>query len=513
MTPTESTCPDVIDRMQAIFALGPASPALEFQDRWFTYSQLQESMEKVAALGGFDASPEGLAVGVLLRNRPALFGATLGILLHRHTIVTINPMQPIAPLCEDVSRLRVPVLIAEASDWEQTELRQAASSGGSRCLSVSMQDGQLVVSVVPGLEQPGPAAVARAAMPGIAVEMLSSGTTGNPKRIRLARRSLSKSLYAGARYESGDPNEVRLRTSAQIAWTPMVHIAGLWNAIYALYNGRRVALMERFDLDAWHALLMRHRPRFANFPPSALRMVLDRNFPKDDFSSLLAVRSGTAPLDPDLARAFEERYGIPVLEAYGATEFAGGVAGWTLADHKRHSQAKRSSVGRANAGVQLRVVDPESFDVLPPNQVGLLEVKTQQVDDGRDWIRTTDLARLDEDGFLYIVGRADGAIMRGGFKVLPEGVETVLRAHPAVLDASVVGIPDERLGQVPVAALEAARDVAPPSHEELVAYLKARLKPYEVPVAFKWVAALPRTPSMKVKQPAVRELFQKENAK
>jgi acyl-CoA synthetase (AMP-forming)/AMP-acid ligase II len=505
--------PDVADRLRDIFALDPNAPALEFQDRWYTYAHLQELMGEVAALAGYAGSQEGLPVGILLRNSPGMLAAALETVMHGHTIVTVNPMQPLAPLCADIERLHVPVIVAEARDWEQAELRQAAERGGSRGISVSLSIDGLRANLIEGLPGSSATASAREFTPGIAVEMLSSGTTGTPKRIRLARRSLSRSLYAGARYESGDPDETRLRTSAQIAWTPLVHIAGLWNAIYGLYNGRRLALMERFDLDLWHSALVRHRPRFASFPPSALRMVLERDFPKEDFTSLLAVRSGTAPLDPELARRFEEHYGVPVLEAYGATEFAGGVAGWSLADHKRYAQSKRSSVGRANAGVELRVVDQNSFMVLAAGQVGLLEVRTQQVGDGKEWIRTTDLARLDADGFLYIVGRADGAILRGGFKILPEPVEVALRTHPAVLDATVVGIADERLGQVPVAALEASAGVSKPSDDELASFLKARLKAYEVPVAFLWVDALPRTPSMKVKQPAVRELFLKENLK
>ena len=89
------------------------------------------------------------------------------------------------------------------------------------------------------------------------------------------------------------------------------------------------------------------------------------------------VSAGTAPLDPDTAQAFEERYDVPVLTTYGATEFAGGVAGWTLPDYKTHGPAKRGSVGRANAGVELRVIDPESGAVLASDQTGLLEVKTK----------------------------------------------------------------------------------------------------------------------------------------
>ena len=163
--------------------------------------------------------------------------------------------------------------------------------------------------------------------------------------------------------------------------------------------------------------------------------------------------SGTAPLSADDADAFTEKFGIPVLTSYAATEFGGGVAGWTLADHQKHWQAKRGSVGRAHPGAQLRVVDDDG-NPLGPDQPGLLEVKPGQLGPSADWMRTTDLARIDADGFLWILGRADQAIIRGGFKVMPDDVRAALESHPAVRGAAVVGRPDERLGETPVAMVE-----------------------------------------------------------
>src|SRR5690606_2544128 len=110
-----------------------------------------------------------------------------------------------------------------------------------------------------------------------------------PKRIKLARTALSQSIFTASMAESRDVTKAQLRSSVQLQWMPLVHIAGTWNSLYALFNGRRIALLERFDVDKWHELLVRHRPRFANFPPSALRMVMERNFPKEDFSSLIAI--------------------------------------------------------------------------------------------------------------------------------------------------------------------------------------------------------------------------------
>jgi acyl-coenzyme A synthetase/AMP-(fatty) acid ligase len=220
------------------------------------------------------------------------------------------------------------------------------------------------------------------------------------------------------------------------------------------------------------------------------------------------VSAGTAALDPATAEAFEARYGVPVLTTYGATEFAGGVAGWTLRDYKEHGKLKRGSVGRANAGVQLQVVDQDSGEVLGRDEVGLLEVKTRQHSQASGWVRTTDLARIDAEGFLWVVGRADGAINRGGFKLMPAQVEKVLEQHAGVAEAAVVGIKDARLGEVPVAAVVLRKGEPAVDEAALERYAREHLVGYQRPTQYRIVGALPRTPSMKVSQPEVRNLFE-----
>ena len=137
---------------------------------------------------------------------------------------------------------------------------------------------------------------------------------------------------------------------------------------------------------------------------------------------------------------------------------------------------------------------------------GLLEAKVAPL--GPDWIRTTDIASVDADGFVTLHGRADGAINRGGFKILPETVRRVLISHPAVRDACVVGVPDRRLGQVPFAAVEVIKGMAAPSDHELKELVRQALPVYNVPVAFAVVEDLPRNPALKVSLPAVAALYE-----
>ena len=498
---------DVADRIDQLLALDPNAPAVEAGNIWHSWRDLRMIMDGIESALHHAGLNEGAPVGILLRNRPAILAAALGIIRTKRCIVTINPLLPAEPLQEDILALRAPALIADPEDWENPTFAAAAKSIGALGLGVyfdAQGKAQVDQITAPGDRN---AHAFRDDMPGIAIEMLTSGTTGKPKRVRLGRDGLSRSLWTGAQYETPDPSKLDLKATTVIHCAPLVHISGMWGALYALYNGRRLTLMETFDPQVWRDLVVRYRPKLGNLPPSALRMIHDRDFPKEDLASLLAVRTGAAKLDWDLADAFIERYGIPVLDTYGATEFAGGVAGWTIKDFKAFYPAKRGSVGRKNAGVDIRVVDRATFAILPTNQEGLLEVRSAQIGSGQDWVRTTDLARLDDDGFLFILGRADAVIIRGGFKIAPEAVEAALKSHPAVREACVVGIADKRLGEVPVAAVQLHAGERWPEEGAFSTFLRQKLKPYEIPVAFRQIDDMPRTPSMKISQPAVRALF------
>ncbi len=141
-----------------------------------------------------------------------------------------------------------------------------------------------------------------------------------------------------------------------------------------------------------------------------------------------------------------------------------------------------------------------------PTNLVCCEVKPAQLGLSAEWMRTTDIARIDEDGFLWIVGRADQAIIRGGFKVMPDDVRTALERHPAVAGAAVVGQGDERLGETPVAMVE-LRESASTDAAGLVDYLRERLARYEIPTDIAIVAAIPRTPSGKPDLGAIRNYF------
>jgi acyl-CoA synthetase (AMP-forming)/AMP-acid ligase II len=337
------------------------------------------------------------------------------------------------------------------------------------------------------------------------LERLTSGTTGPPKRIPVSEDILIPSLKAGEQSSSDDGEELRLKRSPAILLKPFSHAGGLFGLLLALYQARPMVLLEKFAPEEWANAVRRYSPKSASLVPAMIRMILDADLPPDALRSLKAVRAGTAPLDPQTQVEFESRFGIPILIDYGAAEFIGGVAGWTLDDHRRFSASKRGSVGRARRDVQLQVVSEETGEELPVGLVGVLRVKSVRF--GPDYFRTNDLASIDADGFLFLHGRADDAINRGGFKVLPEEVAAVLRRYTGVRDVAVIGVGDARLGQVPIAAVEMLPGMSPPDPRDLDAFARAHLTGYMVPKEYRFVAALPRTASMKVSRPELKAML------
>lgn len=493
------------EKIRRMLASQPDAPAIEFNGCWhprYEFGLIADRLD--AALSVHGHSP-GTRVGLVARNRPPHLGAFAALLATRRCVVMINSAQDRQAIADDIGKLKLPVIIADREDWNAQTIA-AASKAGVLGFALT-HDPENPVVAVPGLEISSTNALSVGA-PDVAMELLSSGTTGAAKRIPLLARTLDRavsdaaSVYASGIAEDGIPTNV--------VFHPLGNIAGVTFVMPFLVDGHPLALLERFHLDHWLEAVRRHRPARASLPPAVLRAILDEKVAREDLASFASIGVGAAPLDPELQEQFEHAYGIPLLAGYGATEFCGVVANWTLDLYREFGKIKRGSVGRPRPGVDLRIINPDAGEgessKVPINAPGLVEARVQRV--GNAWIRTTDIGYIDGDGFLYLCGRADHAINRGGFKILPDEVARVLRQHPKVGDAAVIGIADTRLGQVPVAALEIRANAQAPSESELEAFARARLLAYQIPVRFLIVNALPRNLSMKVSVPQLARLFE-----
>ncbi|HTM84136.1 MAG TPA: fatty acid--CoA ligase family protein, partial [Mycobacterium sp.] len=327
-------------------------------------------------------------------------------------------------------------------------------------------------------------------------------------RIPLRYQEIEQALYgAQEHYMPGSARAGSVRGSGvQIISLPPTNISGLWALITALNGGGRALLQDKFEPVAWAEAVAEYKPRSVSLPPAALRMVLDVGIEPNKLASLKAVWAGAAPTGADLAAQFESTYGCPVLISYGATEFTGGITGWSLKDWHRWKDSKRGSVGRPHPGVEISVIDPDTGEQLPPGGRGIVRVRSAQASGGDgQWVRTNDLGSVDDDSFVWIHGRADDVINRGGFKIFPAELEDCLESHPQVREAVVFGLADARLGEVPVAVVVTSGAA---TAAELIAWTKARLPAYKLPVRVQLTDSIPRNAAMKVLRKQVRENFE-----
>ncbi|HEY3832572.1 MAG TPA: long-chain fatty acid--CoA ligase [Acidimicrobiia bacterium] len=346
----------------------------------------------------------------------------------------------------------------------------------------------------------------------------TSGTTGRPKPIlhtHTAYLELLDRVLGPLRGGSADAQRDTARTpTPNLIPVALSLNAGIYNVLFGLRAGAAIVIMDGFTPATFAELVQRFAIRSTVLPPAAIAMLNDAD-DVEDLAPLRYVRSITAPLSPLAARRFVDRFGVSVLNGYGQAEI-GEVIGWTAADAREHPD-KVGAVGRPHPGVAIRIASDDGTEA-PAGVVGALLVRPpsmaagyasgDELDDRVDasgYVNTGDLARVDEEGFVWIEGRAGDLINRGGNKVFPEHVEEVLRLAPEVVDAAVIGRADERLGEVPVAFVVEA---APISDDALAALCREHLVPYKVPVAFRRVDTLPRNEAGKLRRAEISAMEQ-----
>jgi long-chain acyl-CoA synthetase len=345
---------------------------------------------------------------------------------------------------------------------------------------------------------------ARTYAPGTAFILWTSGTTGRPKPILHTHRGYGELLdRVLTPLRSGSAPSTRA-PSPNLIPVSLALNAGIYNVLFGLRAGAALVIMNRFETNEFAELVHRFEIRSTVLPPAAIAMLND-DPEVTDLSPLRYVRSITSPLSPLQARRFTDSFGVFVLNSYGQAEI-GEVIGWTAADAKAHPE-KVGAVGRAHAGVSVKIVDADGAAVTP-GEIGELLIRPPSMASGyasgaelsdrideEGYLATGDLGRLDEEGFVWIEGRSGDLINRGGNKVFPDEVEEVLRLSPHVAEAAVVGAPDDRLGEVPVAFIVTTGEIG---DDELITLCRQHLTPYKVPLDFIRIDALPKNEIGKV---------------
>jgi long-chain acyl-CoA synthetase len=488
-----------------VLQLAPDAAAVYSGSTSYSWRQLADTIRAYDEVFATLNLPTGSQIGVIAHNKAATIAALLAITRAGHCFVTFNPMHSGKKIGQELEALRLPLLIAAADDINDDELAESVRRNANAVLVAT----DTTAGIKLHLDKGNSSSSFCDPLEGIAVMMQSSGTTGAPKRIPLK--------FAGLLHPVSDQMPTAGSSAVQIKGTPVIvanplgHIGGLFHTLKAIIDARPQILMGRFDVQTWSAAVQRYQLKLGHLVPATVKMILDAQVPVEKLSSLKAIICGSAALRPDIQQSFEAMYGVPLLVVYGATEFAGGVAGWTLPLHREFMPTKLGSVGRAFPGSELRVVNADNGEELTRGEEGILEICSVQSTSGMAaWVATTDIAILDNEDFLWIRGRADTAINRGGFKILPSDVEKVLEDHVDVEEAVVVALDDDRLGQVPAAILLPAESINDIDLEAVESHARESLTAYQVPARFLVVASIPRNASLKPDLLAIRSLFERQ---
>jgi long-chain acyl-CoA synthetase len=437
---------------------------------------------------------------VRVGNDERFLPALCAVWLKQAAVVPMHPAAPAAEVARVIEALDVAAVIADPADPCRAEVsfpRIPLTSAKAVGIATAFAD----VSEVVGSEP--------------ALVVLTSGTTGAPKGVVLTHDNAWSNLRATVSAFRSDTSPTSLAGADKppnLIANPLSHTAGVVRLLFALYVGRRVALLRKFDGRTAKRLLDRHGIDALTLNPTMLRILLDALEPGEDLGRVRYVGSGTAPLPPALREEFEARFKVPVLQAYGQTEAFGGIAVESVKDVLA-GRRRPGSVGRALPGVELRIVTTDGRDADRGEQGEIRARSTSSTAgylgaepgatplDADGWLCTGDLGHLDDDGYLYITGRLRNTIICGGFNVNPEEVEAALEENPRVREAVVVGLPDDKFGEIPVAVVEADADPA-----DVLADVAPRLAPYKRPRRVVVVASLPKVPNGKVDRRAAREL-------
>jgi len=477
-----------------------------------TYRELDDLSGRAAAgLREAGLSP-GQVVLPQLPNIPQFLIAYFGALKAGLVVLPLNPLLMAPELEYHLTDSAAAMLIG--FQGLHAEAAKACETTGVPLYLVSVDASPLpegtrpvteLISTAP-LDEPGGDVVA-CAPDDTAVLVYTSGTTGKPKGAELTHFQLYMNCtVAGGLFGARSDDVV-------LAVLPFFHVFGLSSVInvFVRYGGC-LSILPRFQPSAVLDAIEADRCTVIGGVPTMLHALAQQDITGCDLSALRVAVSGGASLPEDIMRTFEDKYGIEVLEGYGMTETASSCS------FNRPGDRKVLSIGKPLWGVRMRVAD-SSGRLLPPGRehVGEILIRGHNVMKGYlgrpeataetlrgGWLHSGDLGYVDEDGFYFIVDRAKDLVIRGGYNVYPREIEEVLYAHPSILEAAVIGKPDERLGEE-VVAVVALREGASVSAEEIIAYTRERLAAYKYPREIRFMEELPKGPSGKILKAALRD--------
>jgi long-chain acyl-CoA synthetase len=478
----------------------PGHAALRMDDLVLSYAQLREAAGRMSTLlASFGVEP-GDRVGLMLPNVPAFPIAFYGALAAGAIVVPMNPLlksREVAYYLGDSGAKAVVAWHAAAG-----EAAKGAADAGAQMIAAETPDLSGLLEAV----SPAPGSSDRHDTDD-AVILYTSGTTGRPKGAELTHAGLVGNAVTSARtlFDVG-PDDVIM------GCLPLFHVFGLTCGLnVSVAQAATLTLLPRFDPAKALDIIQRdHVTIFEGVPTMYAAML---HLPEGDPGKTATLRlcaSGGAAMPVEILRGFEKKFGCIILEGYGLSETS-PVASFNHPDRVR----KPGSIGTPIEGVEMRLID-DNWNTVPAGEIGEIAIRGPNVmkgywnkpeataevmrgggEVGGGWFRTGDMARVDEDGYYFIVDRKKDLIIRGGYNVYPREIEEVLHEHPAVAEVAVIGIPHPDLGEE-VGAAVALKPGASATTDELRSFAKDRVAAYKYPRRVWLVDELPKGPTGKI---------------
>jgi acyl-CoA synthetase (AMP-forming)/AMP-acid ligase II len=512
--PQGSTLPELL---ASAAADAPHADAFRYRDERLSYADWHELAGRLA--GGFAARGVGRGdvVALLLPSTPLYLVAYLAAARLGAVTTGINVRYRRTEIGHVLRQSGAKLLLA-ATGWHDADFRATVDGMRSELPELAHAEWlapdairastRAVVDALGGTPPP------TAAVPDDPVTIVfTSGTTGAPKGAWFTHRNLlALAEIEGRRHAAGAPRF----TKHLAAGLSFAHVGTMARIAIQIATVGASIIQDAFDTAVMLETIERERlENLGCFPTQAIMLLDHPDRPRRDLSSLRTVLLGGAPSSPALIRRVKDTHGVTVAVRYSSTEV--GIATGSLADDPIDVLA--TTVGKPTPGVELRIVDGENR-TLPAGEVGTVIVRspatmrgywrnpiaTAATIDADGFVHTGDLGWLDEAGYLHLRGRESEMFIRGGYNVYPSEVEDVLARHPRIARAAIVGVPDERLGEIGWAFVEPRTRAEPPTLAELREFVGAELASFKRPDGLTLVDAMPVTPNFKVDKRALKAM-------
>ncbi len=516
----------------------PEQTACIFLGNERSYKQIKEDADRLATALQALGIKEGDVVGIMLGNMPQFLIASFGALKAGAILTLINPLYQAPEIKFQLNDSGAKALIiVDITHDNYAKIRDETSVKHTIVTTMADAFPGMRVSFtppdVPGYHlwgellekhEPNPSKVSIKPKETPAVLLYTGGTTGVPKGAILTHYNLVANAY---QCRSWIPFAERGSDQGTLAVLPFFHSFGLTVCMLnSVVLASKIILHPRPNLDQILTDIPRYNVAFFPGVPTLYSNLL--NHPKideHDLSSVTACLSGAAPLPMAVAKAFEEKAGANLVEGYGLTEASPVTHCNPIQEKPPFDKKREGSVGIPMPNTLAKIVDLETGEDLPIGQAGELVLKGPQIMKGYwnnpeetdkqlidGWLHTGDIAKMDEDGYFYIVDRAKQMIDRAGFKVFPRDVEEVLFTHPKIADAAVIGVPDEQRGETVMAfvVLKEGESVTP---EEIKEYCKDKLAYYKRPEFIEFRKELPKSMVGKTLRRVLQEEWLKSQGK